>query len=108
MTQRKAILIAAAVILFVLYCLLFPPKIKAYHEFQTPQKAYKKATLEYYSDDEHKTSPDSTVTIYYDKNGVEMHRIFKMGCGNKLTGVPGLGDSLRWKQGDGILIWDAD
>ena len=53
-----------------------------YHEFQTPKKAYKKVTIEYFSNDKQKTSPDSTATIYYDKNDVEMCRLFKKGCGN--------------------------
>ena len=67
----------------ILFLVLFLPcLVGAYHEFKVPKKAYRKVTIEYYSNEKEKTSPDSTVYIYYDKYDVEIYRVVKKGCGN--------------------------
>ena len=72
-------------LLIALLIVTMPVATWGYHEFKTPKKAFKKVTIEYYSDESKKTSPDSTVTIFYDKNDVEMHREVKKGCGNPVA-----------------------
>lgn len=73
-------------------------KASAYHEFKVPKKAYKKVTIDHFSNDKQKTEPDSTVTIFYDKDGVEIHREFKKGCSNiiNLWEVDSLLNSIQW------------
>jgi hypothetical protein len=73
-----------------------------YREFKVPKKAFRKVTIEYFSNAEQKTSPDSTVTIFYDKDDIEMHREVVKGCGNVLGGI----DSLL----SAVLrdVWDCD
>ncbi len=62
----------------ILFLVLFLPCLAgAYHEFKVPKKAYRKVTIEYYSNEKEKTSPDSTVYIYYDKYDVEIYRVVK-------------------------------
>jgi len=76
-----------------------------YHEFQTPKKAYKKATIEYFSNENKKTEPDSTVTIYYDRNDVEMYRQVKNGCSNVIDEI----DQGFWTtDGDSLVIDSAN
>lgn len=72
----------------------------AYHEFKVPKKAYKKVTIEHFSNDAQKTEPDSTITIFYDKDGVEIHREFKKGCSNILN--------RGWQIQDDSLMFNLD
>ena len=81
--------------------IIFSASAWAYHEFKVPKKAFMKVTIEHYSNAEQKTSPDSTVVIYYDKNDVEMHREVTKGCGNVVGGI----DSLSVYQGTAVGIW---
>lgn len=77
----------------------------AYHEFQTPQKAFKKVTIEYFSNEKAKTEADSTIIIYYDKDGLEIYRDLKKGCGNEIGLLwPGYVDSTNFT----IPIGSAD
>lgn len=80
-------------------------EIFAYHEFKVPKKAYKKVTIEHFSNEKSKTKPDSTVTIYYDKDGVEIHREFKKGCSNVIRGW-GIDSSSIWQLYP--AIWNND
>lgn len=59
----------------------------AYHEFDVPKKAYKKVTMEYFSNVESRTEPDSTVYLYYDKDGIEIYRKVKKGCSNVIGSI---------------------
>lgn len=74
--------------------------VMAYHEFRVPKKAFKKVTIEYFSNDTQKTVPDSTVWIYYDKNDVELYREVKEGCGNVIW----QDDSLSYQDSYGYNI----
>ena len=49
---------------------------------ETEAKAYKKVTIEYYAQD-YEQVHDSTVTMWYDKDGVEIHRKVVKGCSNR-------------------------
>lgn len=78
----------------------------AYHEFKVPKKAYRKVTIEHFSNEKAKTKPDSTVTIFYDKDGVEIHREFKKGCSNVIGGwgIEYIDSSSIWQP----AIWNND
>lgn len=84
--------------LVILALLIMVGSAFAYHEFSVPKKAYKKVTIEYFSNDDQITSPCSTVYLYYDKSDVEMYREVKKGCCNPVSGWEIFTDPY----------WDAD
>ena len=73
--------------LLVLFVLILVSISFAYHEFSVPKKAYKKVTIEWFGNEDSKTQPDSTVYLYYDKDGVEIYREVKKGCGNVIGSI---------------------
>ena len=90
----------------VTFCFLVT-SVYAFESFtiETEAKAYKKVTIEYYAQD-YEQVHDSTVTIWYDKDGVEIHRKVVKGCSNRKD------DDVIWSNPIGVIdtsnyiIWD--
>ena len=98
-------------LLTIVTLLFLVTSVYAFESFtiETKAKAYKKVTIEYFAQD-YEQVHDSTVTIWYDKDGVEIHRKVVKGCSNrKGTGYGLLIESDPiWDSLSTTLEWHMD